>query len=285
MPQNTTVPGEALSPTQPFPTAPPPFSRQKFTADDLNPYILTPEEREQFRQRILKARNDGPFTPIGFDEVIHMPGNQGGSNWGSTAGNPTDGSVYVIGFNVPTIIRLLKTGEMRAGRRGGRRKVVTEGRYVTEGFGLYPTIVNPPYTTLTAYDLNKGTIKWQIGLGDDLRLAGQGVKGTGTAATDQGRDHPHRHGAAVRHRRRSQGPRLRQHHRQAVVGAAAGRRDQRSPSMYELDGRQYLLVTASRHGSRRRPRRPRCRARSSRSDRHRRIRAPAKVTSHIARST
>ena len=89
VPQKTTVPGEALWPTQPFPTSPPPFSRQKFTADDLNPHILTPEEREQFRQRILKARNEGPFTPIGFDEVIHMPGNQGGSNWGSTAGNPT----------------------------------------------------------------------------------------------------------------------------------------------------------------------------------------------------
>ena len=121
VPQNTTVPGEALWPTQPFPTAPPPFSRQKFTADDLNPYILTPEEREQFRQRILKARNDGPFTPIGFDEVIHMPGNQGGSNWGSTAANPADGSVYVIGFNVPTIIRLLKPGEMRSGGGGAER--------------------------------------------------------------------------------------------------------------------------------------------------------------------
>ena len=123
-----------------------------------------------------------------------MPGNQGGSNWGSTAANPADGSVYVIGFNVPTIIRLLKPGEMRAGRRGGPPEMVKEGRYVTDGFGLYPTIVNPPYTTLTAYDLNKGTIKWQIGLGDDLRLVGQGVTGTGTAATHQGRDHRHRDG-------------------------------------------------------------------------------------------
>ncbi|MDQ3211894.1 MAG: PQQ-binding-like beta-propeller repeat protein, partial [Acidobacteriota bacterium] len=93
VPQGTTVPGEALWPTQPFPTAPPPFSRQKFTADDLNPYILTPEEREHFRRRILAARNDGPFTPIGFEDVIHMPGNQGGSNWGSTAAHPRDGSV------------------------------------------------------------------------------------------------------------------------------------------------------------------------------------------------
>src|SRR5262245_13593385 len=127
VPTRTDVPGESVWPTQPFPTSPPPFSRQKFTADDLNPHILTPEEREQFRQRILKARNEGPFTPIGFDEVIHMPGNQGGSNWGSTAANPTDGSVYVIGFNVPTIIRLLRPGETRAGRRGAPPEVVKEG--------------------------------------------------------------------------------------------------------------------------------------------------------------
>ena len=83
VPQKTTVPGEALSPTQPFPTAPPPFSRQKFTADDVNPYILTPEERAQFKERILKARNDGPYTPIGFEDVIHMPGNQGDPTGGA----------------------------------------------------------------------------------------------------------------------------------------------------------------------------------------------------------
>ena len=55
VPTKTEVPGELLWPTQPFPTAPPPFSRQSFTADDLNPHILTPEEREQFRQRILEG--------------------------------------------------------------------------------------------------------------------------------------------------------------------------------------------------------------------------------------
>ena len=75
--QRPTCPAKSLSPTQPFPTKPPPFSRQTFTADDLNPHILTPEEREQFRQRILKARNDGPFTPIGFDEVDPHAGQPG----------------------------------------------------------------------------------------------------------------------------------------------------------------------------------------------------------------
>jgi glucose dehydrogenase len=245
VPQGTTVPGEALSPTQPFPTSPPPFSRQKFTVDDLNPYILTPEEREQFRQRILKARNDGPFTPIGFDEVIHMPGNQGGSNWGSTAANPTDGSVYVIGFNVPTILRLLKAGEVRGRRGGGAPEVVNEGRYVTDGFGLYPTIINPPYTTLTAYDLNNGTIKWQIGLGDDLRLVGQGVTGTGTAANAKGGIIPTAAGllfvtAADRKVHVYDSTSGKQLTELPLGGTTTG-----SPSMYELDGRQYVLVTAA----------------------------------------
>jgi glucose dehydrogenase len=253
VPQGTTVPGETLWPTQPFPTAPPPFSRQKFTAADLNPYILTPEEREQFRQRILKARNEGPFTPIGFEDVIHMPGNQGGSNWGSTAGNPSDGSVYVIGFNVPTIIRLLKPGEIRSGARGGSPEVVKEGRYVTEGFGLYPTIVNPPYTTLNAYDLNNGTLKWQIGLGDDLRLAGQGVKGTGTAATTKGGIVPTAAGllfvtAADRKVHVYDSATGKQLSELELGGTSSG-----SPSMYELGGRQYLLVTASAGGGQRGP--------------------------------
>jgi glucose dehydrogenase len=248
VPQKTDVPGETLWPTQPFPTQPPPFSRQKFTVDDLNPHILTPEERERFRERILKARNEGPFTPIGFDEVIHMPGNQGGSNWGSTAGNPADGSVYVIGFNVPTIIRLLKPGEMRPGRRGGAPEMVREGRYVTDGFGLYPTIVSPPYTTLTAYDLNKGTIKWQIGLGDDLRLVGQGIKGTGTAASIKGGIIPTATGlvfgtAADRKVHVYDSGSGRQLSELQLGGPTSG-----SPSMYELGGRQYLLVTAASAG-------------------------------------
>ena len=247
VPQNTTVPGEALSPTQPFPTVPPPFSRQKFTVDDLNPHILTPQEREEFKQRILKARNDGPFTPIGFDEVVHMPGNQGGSNWGSTAGHPSDGSVYVIGFNVPTIIRLLRPGEVRSGG-GGPRTVVTEGRYLTNGFGLFPTIVNPPYTTLTAYDLNRGTIKWQIGLGDDLRLVDQGIKGTGTAATTKGGLIVTATGlvfatAADRKVHVYDSATGTQISELPLGGMTSG-----APSMYELNGRQYLLVTANAAG-------------------------------------
>jgi glucose dehydrogenase len=245
VPQGSTVPGEKLSPTQPFPTRPEPFSRQSFTADDINPHILTPEERERFRQRVAKARNEGPFTPIGFEEVIHMPGNQGGSNWGSTAANPTDGRVYVIGFNVPTIIRLLKPGEKRPARAGAPEEVVREGYPVTDGFGLYPTIIKPPYTTLTAYDLNTGAIAWQKGLGDDLRLLPLGIKGTGSAATVKGGLIVTATGLVF-----ATAADRKVHAYDSGTGAELatlplGGPTSGGPSMYEHQGRQYLLVHAS----------------------------------------
>ena len=130
VPTKTEVPGEQVWPTQPFPTKPPPFARQTFTVDDINPYLLTPEEREQFRQRVTKARNEGLFTPIGFSEVIHMPGNNGGSNFGSTSSNPSDGTVYVISYDVPAIMRLLDpagSGGARWTRRRRRRRARPRG--------------------------------------------------------------------------------------------------------------------------------------------------------------
>ena len=38
----------------------------------------------------------------------------------------------------------------------------------------------PPWSTLTAYDLNQGTIKWQIPLGSVTELAAKGIKDTGS---------------------------------------------------------------------------------------------------------
>src|SRR6202011_522567 len=58
------LPGAAGSPAPAFATKPPPFARQKFTADDLNPYIEGPE-RSRFRDEILSARNEGLFAPPG----------------------------------------------------------------------------------------------------------------------------------------------------------------------------------------------------------------------------
>ena len=100
------VPGEESWPTQPFPTKPPAFSRQKFSVDELNPYVDA-AEKEQLRATLLKAANEGVFTPSShLRNHIQIPGAFGGGNWGAVAGDPATGMVYVRGYDAPSIRQL-----------------------------------------------------------------------------------------------------------------------------------------------------------------------------------
>jgi quinoprotein glucose dehydrogenase len=61
----------------------------------------------------------------------------------------------------------------------------TEGARYVSGFGFMFTStglspISPPWTSLTAYDLNEGTIKWRVPLGDVPELAAKGVADTGS---------------------------------------------------------------------------------------------------------
>ena len=105
------VPGEQSWPTQPYPTKPPPFSRQTFTADDINPHpIVTEAAREAFKKRLAGARNMGLFTPIDFVDTVHLPGSNGGALFGYTAAEPA-GQVYVIGQNDAGVLKLVKPAQ------------------------------------------------------------------------------------------------------------------------------------------------------------------------------
>jgi quinoprotein glucose dehydrogenase len=100
------VPGEFASPTQPFPTKPPPFARQKFTVNDLNPY-LSKEDRERYRGFMLEARNEGIYTPASRDRfVVNMPGHSGGSAQFSTSADGGSGLMYVVSFDGPAFLKL-----------------------------------------------------------------------------------------------------------------------------------------------------------------------------------
>jgi len=166
------MPGEEAWPTQPVPTKPPPFARQKFTVDDLNPY-LEAQDRARFRDEVLSARNEGLFTPPGLRPTIQMPGNNGGANWGGAAVDPAQGMLFVVSKDLPAILKLVPDTAAHSGLR------YTSGfGLVTAENGLSP--IGPPWSSLTAFDLNQGTIKWKIALGDVPDLAAKGVKNTGS---------------------------------------------------------------------------------------------------------
>ena len=100
------VPGEVSSPTQPFPTKPPPFARQMFKPEDVNPF-MSAEEQERLRQAVRDAANDGMFTPSSHLRYhIQFPGAWGGANWGSTAADPATGMLYVRSLEMPSYRRM-----------------------------------------------------------------------------------------------------------------------------------------------------------------------------------
>ena len=111
------MPLETSWPTQPFPTAPPPFSKHSFGVEDISPYL--PEaEAEAIRERLLAAANLGVFTPISLDDTVHIPTSNGGVLFGGMAGEPDSGAVYVVAHDNPGILHLVDPDE-NAGRRSG----------------------------------------------------------------------------------------------------------------------------------------------------------------------
>src|SRR6476659_817768 len=134
------VPFEQSWPTQPFPTKPAAFARQSFTEDDVNPWLLTPEQYEALKERVRKAKNGkgpqgGIFNPNVLNgDSISMPGNQGGSTWGTNAADPHRGLVFVTGVNQVALLRLNDVKDPAAGQgRGGGGGSQINGGVATQG--------------------------------------------------------------------------------------------------------------------------------------------------------
>jgi quinoprotein glucose dehydrogenase len=117
-------------------------------------------------------------------------------------------------------------------------------RYVSE-YGVMATATAPPYSTLTAYDLNRGTIKWRVLTGDDPGTISRGgprntggvLLRTGIVATSAGLVFLAGSDGRVRAYDADNG-------RVLWVGGLSGA-SRGSPVLYEARGRQYLLVSAS----------------------------------------
>ena len=183
------VPGEHASPTQPFPTRPAPFARQTFAEKDINPY-LPAAEREALVHRFKALRNDGLFTPPSFEGSISMPGHNGGANFATSAVDPTRGEMYVVAKALPTVDRLTLPGQGGRGGRGGpivtaeqKAQLTAQARELAATGGPLRlespyefmnqnsqgmSAIGPPWSEMTAYDLNTGEIRWRISTGSVL---------------------------------------------------------------------------------------------------------------------
>src|SRR5580698_467486 len=171
------VAGEWSSPTQPFPTKPPPFARQSFTERDINPYA-TDAQQAMIRELLKSSRNEGLFTPPSLRGTISAPGHNGGANWGGAAVDPTKGFLYIVSREHPTLDKLELPGAGRGGRGGAPvapapvpapTAIASTGddsfirynapiNFINQIFGT--SAMGPPWSNLTAYDLNSGTIMW-----------------------------------------------------------------------------------------------------------------------------
>jgi quinoprotein glucose dehydrogenase len=166
--QPSDIPGEVPYPTQPEPVAPPPFSAQRFTEEDVT--NISPEAHDYVLGQLRTHRFGKPYIPPSLEGTVVTPGFHGGSPWSGASFDPTNGLVYVNSNNTPYILRL---------------KANSAGAYDFMGYQYfndkdgYPAI-KPPWGLLSAIDIGKGTIAWQVVFGEVPELTAKGVPPTGT---------------------------------------------------------------------------------------------------------
>jgi len=100
------IEGEETWPTQPFPIAPPPFVRQKYTEDDLP--TISEESRNYAARKIDSSRNEGIFTPLSYQGSVIFPGFRGGGEWGGAAFDFETGIMYVNANQIPNLVSIKK---------------------------------------------------------------------------------------------------------------------------------------------------------------------------------
>lgn len=100
----STIPGEKASPTQPIPMLPEPFTRQGFTAEDVNSFA---ENRDALVAEVKKSVTGTPFTPLGHQRTVFFPGTDGGAQWGGAAVDEK-GIMYVPAKENPVYSSLIE---------------------------------------------------------------------------------------------------------------------------------------------------------------------------------
>lgn len=166
VPTDTDIPGEQVWPTQPFPTRPAPFEYQGANLDDLADF--TPEIRQMAIDAVDGFRLGPLFTPQSLRGTVQRPSAGGGANWSGAGVDPETGLLYVPSVNAFSVrhYREPRSGEgatlaVIEGRGGDARRLT-----MPQGLPLF----KPPYSRITAIDLNTGDHAWMNPLGNGDRI-------------------------------------------------------------------------------------------------------------------
>jgi len=186
------VPGEWYSPTQPFPTKPPAYDLQGFQLKDLIDF--TPTLRAE-AEKVASLYKLGPiFTPPVVSKVdgplatLALGTAGGGTNWAGGSFDPETHTAYVFSQRSISTLGLVpgdpsvtdeayvqgtaRTGIRTAAGAGADAAADTRpaaAREADGGAGLTVQglpLVKPPYASISAIDLNRGEIRWQVAHGE-----------------------------------------------------------------------------------------------------------------------
>ena len=167
------VPGESPSPTQPFPQGMPTLAPQSFGPDDA--WGFTAIDRWLCRRKIQQYGASTIYQPPSEKGTIFSPSVGGGPNWGGAAYDPASHVMVVPSNRVPTIVTLVPRAQVKlnndqAIESGGVMIFRNDGSpYVPKVEPLLSPLgapcSAPPWAALTAVDLVKHKIVWEVPLG------------------------------------------------------------------------------------------------------------------------
>src|SRR5437667_372491 len=181
------VPGEWYSPTQPYPTKPPAYDRQGSSIDDLIDF--TPELRAEAVKLVSRYKVGPIFTPPVVSKwegplgTLGMATAGGGTNWAGGSYDPETHIAYIPSQRIMGSLALVPSDGNRSDMSyisGVARPPATAAAPAAGGApaaaaaeggggGLNVQglpLAKPPYASITAIDLNKGDIIWQIAHGE-----------------------------------------------------------------------------------------------------------------------
>lgn len=175
---DTTVPGERLSPTQPFSSFPALADQSPLTEDDA--FGLTWFDRRSCVRTLRRFRSEGIFTPPGLEGTVMSPSYAGGSNWGGIAIDQ-DRQIGIANINqIPALVMLIPRDNpepfleeydqdnWEIAEQTGTPYYMAR-RIFLSPLGLPCT--RPPWNKLVAVDLASEEILWEVPLGTIRDLA------------------------------------------------------------------------------------------------------------------